>query len=152
MTSSAMALKTSRSFWLWIGMAAVVLSWNTGWTTAGMRAADGETAASAYQPAPAGTKFVFEVIECYDAKYEGDTPGHTGRHGGLGKTRPQVALGDAVYRGAEQVGRVTGVIWDRVTSSLIVEFDPTNGLKRSLQVAVGDEVWLYLSPPYGERK
>jgi hypothetical protein len=154
MISRASAPRMAYGVWLGIGTAVMVLTWNTWWATADMRAADGVAAAGAavYQPAPAGTKFVFDVIESYDAKYQGDTPGHIGRHGGLGKTRPQVILGDPVHRGAEQVGRVTGVTWDRATSSLIVEFDPTNGFTRSLQVAVGDEVWLYLTPPDGQRK
>ena len=95
--------------------------------------------------APHGTKFLFEVIESHDAVYLGDTPGHMGRDGGL-KVRPNVALGDAVYRtdGATtiRVGTVTRAVWDRVSGGLTVEFDP-EPLRR---IAVGDEVWVDLNP------
>ena len=95
--------------------------------------------------APHGTKFLFEVIESHDAAYLGDTPGHMGRDGGL-KVRPNVALGDGVYRtdGATttRVGTITRAVWDRVSGGLTVEFDP-EPLRR---VAVGDEVWVDLNP------
>lgn len=100
-------------------------------------------------PEPAGPKvtaarFEFEVIESFDAKYLGDTPGHHGRNGGL-VARPRVYLGDPVYRGETVVGHVTSVIWDRVNGGLNVEFDPA-----PLQlVSVGDVAWIRLdgSPP-----
>jgi len=92
-----------------------------------------------------GTKFHFEVIESHDAAYLGDTPGHMGRDGGL-TVRPNVALGDGVYRtvGATEtrVGSITRVVWDRVSGGLTVEFDPAS-LRR---IAVGDEVWIDLNP------
>ena len=95
--------------------------------------------------APHGTRFHFEVIESCDAKYLGDTPAHAGKDGGL-TTRPQVALGDAVYRteGADDVlvGRITRVAWSRVSGSLEVEFHP----QPLVRVAVGDEVWIDLNP------
>ena len=60
--------------------------------------------------------------------------------------RPNVALGDAVYRTDNgthtRVGRLTHVVWSRVTGSLELEFDP-EPLQR---VAVGDEVWIDLNP------
>lgn len=89
-------------------------------------------------------RFEFEVIESYDAKYLGDTPGHIGRHGELGKFRPQAALGDPVFRGEKQVGKITGLRWSQPHESLEVEFDP-EPLER---IAVGDLVWIQL----GEKK
>lgn len=95
--------------------------------------------------APQGTKFHFEVIESHDAAYLGDTPGHMSRDGGL-KFRPNVALGDGVYRTAGEksarIGTVTRVVWDRVSGGLTVEFDPAP----LVRVAVGEEVWIDLNP------
>ena len=85
-------------------------------------------------------RFEFEVIHSFDAKYEGDTPGHVGKSGGLGERRPHVALGDAVYRGEERVGTVTGLTWSRPFSSLEVEFDPAE----KVRICVGDKIWLDL--------
>lgn len=95
--------------------------------------------------APHGTRFEFEVIESHDAMYAGDTPGHMGRDGGL-KYRPNVALGDGVFRTeagkAARVGTITRVLWDRVSGGLTVEFDPAPDVR----VAVGEEVWIDLNP------
>lgn len=92
-----------------------------------------------------GTRFMFEVIESHDALYLGDTPGHMGRDGGL-TVRPNVALGDGVYRtrgeATTQVGTITRVVWDRVSGGLTVEFDPAP----LVRIAVGDEVWIDLNP------
>jgi hypothetical protein len=112
---------------------------------AGVRAQPGDTQAR-LPPAAPGTRFAFEVIESHDAKYLGDTPGHTGRDGGL-DVRPNVAIGDAVYRDDADgdpvvVGRITAVSWERVSGSLTVEFDP----EPLLRIAVGDEVWIDLNP------
>lgn len=85
-------------------------------------------------------KFEFEVVQSFDAKYEGDTPGHVGKSGGLANRRPQVALGDAVFRGKEKVGVVTGLGWSRSYGSLEVEFDPVGDVR----ISVGDVVWLAL--------
>lgn len=109
----------------------------------------GDDAESAMPRAPQGTPFVFEVIESLDAAYLGDTPSHVGRDGGL-EFRPNVALGDPVYRHSpkpegrppQRVGRVTRVVWERVSRSLTVEFDP----EPLLRIAVGDEVWIDLNP------
>jgi hypothetical protein len=104
-----------------------------------------EDAQSRLPLAPHGTKFLFEVIESHDAVYLGDTPGHMGRDGGL-KVRPNVALGDGVYRTdgetTTRVGTITRAVWDRVSGGLTVEFDP-EPLKR---IAVGEEVWVDLNP------
>jgi hypothetical protein len=95
--------------------------------------------------APQGTPFHFEVIESHDAAYLGDTPAHMGKDGGL-TVRPNIALGDPVYRtvnkAATAIGRVTRVAWDRVSGSLTVEFDP----EPFHRIAVGDEVWIDLNP------
>jgi hypothetical protein len=99
--------------------------------------------------APHGTLFSFEVVESLDAAYLGDTPSHVGRDGGL-EFRPNVALGDPVYRtaaeGADakpvQIGRVTRVVWERVSRGLTVEFDP----EPFVRIAVGDEVFVDLNP------
>ncbi len=92
-----------------------------------------------------GSKFHFEVIESHDAAYLGDTPGHMGRDGGL-TVRPNVALGDGVYRTegptSRRVGTVTRAVWDRVSGGLTVEFDPAP----LTRIAVGDEVWVDLNP------
>lgn len=104
--------------------------------------------------APQGTPFVFEVIESIDASYLGDTPSHVGRSGGL-ENRPNVALGDPVYRvtgrgeqrRSVRVGRISRVVWERVSGSLTVEVDPDP----LVRIAVGDEVWIDLNPaPAGQ--
>lgn len=97
----------------------------------------------AEHPSPPGV-FAFVVVESFDAKYEGDTPGHLGRHGGLGDQVPRLALGDPVYRGegdaAAVVGRVTNLKWSRGQGSLDIEFDPTD----KSRIEIGDNVWLKL--------
>jgi hypothetical protein len=74
------------------------------------------------RPAP-GTPFWFEVIESFNAKYRGDTAGHTGRGGGL-LLQPHVALGDSVHHrigGVDTVvGSVTGLLWERLRGSLAI--------------------------------
>lgn len=96
------------------------------------------------RPAP-GTPFWFEVIESFNAKYQGDTAGHIGRGGGL-SLQPHVALGDAVHHrigGVDTVvGSVTGLVWERLRGSLTVEFRSHEGHR----IAVGDEVWIDLNP------
>lgn len=104
-------------------------------------AARGQEARPA-QPAVTKDRFEFEVIESFDAKYLGDTPGHRGRNGGLESIQPHVALGDYVLRDKQRVGRVTGLLWDRTKASLDVEFDPLP-LQR---VRVGDVVWVRIDP------
>ena len=106
------------------------------------RAAEGEPS---LPPAPPGMAFRFEVIESHDAEYLGDTPAHLGKNGGL-TVRPQVALGDPVFRktatGRTRVGHITRATWSRVGGSLEVEFDP----EPFQRIAVGDEVWIDLNP------
>ena len=116
----------------------------TGTTTA--QTSDSQQLLSLATP---GTPFTFEVIESLDAAYLGDTPSHMGRDGGL-SVRPNVSLGDAVYRTTQageqsttiRVGTVTRVKWERVSGGLTLEFDP-EPLQR---IAVGDEVWVDLNP------
>ena len=95
-------------------------------------------------PAP-GTPFWFEVIESFNAKYQGDTAGHIGRGGGL-SLQPHVALGDPVHHRIDDidkiVGSVTGLTWERLRGSLTVEFRNHEGHR----IAVGDEVWVDLNP------
>lgn len=100
------------------------------------------------QPQAVADRFEFEVVQSFNAKYEGDTPGHMGRNGGLGDRRPRVALGDPVFRGEEQIGQITELGWSRVHGSLEVEFDPAPGAR----ICVGDQVWLYLEGPPAVRK
>jgi hypothetical protein len=124
------------------------------WASLPMVGSTGRIEADDLEPtlnrAPPGTSFSFEVIESLDAAYLGDTPSHVGRDGGL-EFRPNVALGDPVYRaategGAEakpvQIGRVTRVVWERVSGGLTVEFDP----EPLVRIAVGDEVFVDLNP------
>lgn len=86
-------------------------------------------------------RFEFQVVESFDAKYLGDTPGHKGRGGGLGNVRPDIALGDPVYHEDQKVGKVTSLLWDRTKESLEVEFDP----EPFVRVTVGEPVWI----PFG---
>jgi hypothetical protein len=90
-----------------------------------------------------GNRLEFEIVNSFDGKYLGDTPGHMGRAGGLSMRRPRIALGDPVYRGDERVGLVTHLDWNRVNGSLDVEFDPVDHAR----VCVGDAVWLVLDSP-----
>lgn len=110
-----------------------------------VRPAVAADAQAALPRAPHGTKFSFEVIESHDSKYLGDTPAHMGKDGGL-TVRPQVALGDPVYRtegtATKVIGTITQVQWDRVSGSLTVEFEP----QPFIRIAVGDEVWIDLNP------
>lgn len=102
--------------------------------------------------APHGTKFWFEVVESFNAKYQGDTPGHIGRGGGI-TLHPHVALGDPVHHhrlgeGDHEIGIVTGVVWDRLKGSITVEFSP----KENHRIAVGDQVWVDLNPAMPTRE
>lgn len=86
-------------------------------------------------------KFEFDIVESVDAKYLGDTPGFTGRNGGLEGIRPSIALGDPVFRGNKRVGSVTTIVWERVRGSLTVEFDPIPPER----IAVGETLWISLN-------
>jgi len=131
------------------GLQWLMLSSLLAFTTLGWRPCPSEAVAADAQAslplAAHGTPFYFEVIDSHDAKYQGDTPAHMGKDGGL-TVRPNVALGDAVYRTANKstviIGTVTLVLWDRVSGSLTVEFDP----EPNHRIAVGDEVWVDLNP------
>jgi hypothetical protein len=93
-------------------------------------------APASVQPAAEAGRIEFEVMQCFDAKYDGDTAGHVGRAGGLEGRRPRVALGDPVVRGNEQIGAVTGLGWSPTHGTLEVEFRP----QPNVRVAVGDVV------------
>lgn len=121
----------------------------------GLLAVVGATAALAWLPGasfgganqPDANRFTFEVVESFDSKYAGDTPGHLGRGGGF-QGQIDIALGDPVYRGAGRIGTVTRLIWDRVKGSLEVEFKPEHRKEKEgepavpIRVAVGDDVWI----------
>lgn len=119
-----------------------------------------EQSTSHAQPAgnPSRTRFEFQVIESFNAKYLGDTPGHVGRGGKL-VGKPEISLGDPVFRGKSKVGTVTGLTWDRTKESLEVEFDPepfevdTNGRPvRTVRIVIGDDVWIPLGGEEDPRK
>jgi hypothetical protein len=121
----------------WLGGIAICLAIFTGWQLIG----------SAQQPATEkgkttadSNRLAFEVVHSFDAKYEGDTPGHMGRAGGLQNRRLRAALGDSIYRGDQSVGTVTGLTWNRTNGSLDIEFDPAENTR----ISVGDEVWMLL--------
>lgn len=82
-------------------------------------------------------KFEFQIVESYDAHYLGDTPAHKGRHGLSGR-RPDMALGDPVFRGDEVIGHVTSLVWDRAKDSLEIEFDP----EPKTRITIGETVWI----------
>ena len=113
-------------------------------------AAWGLAPSRAQAPAAPATKFEFQVVESFDAKYLGDNPGHVGRSGGL-IDRPDIALGDPVFDGDRRVGKISWLTWDRAKHSLEVEFDPepfemdaNNRPVGPNRIAVGDEVWVPL--------
>ena len=118
-----------------IGLTAVSLVWHS--FTSGQ-----QPAPTTAKPAAAPNRFEFEVVQSFDAKYEGDTPGHIGKSGGLADRRPHVALGDPVFRGQQKIGVITGLGWSRTHGSLEVEFDPVD----KTRISVGDAVWLALQP------
>jgi hypothetical protein len=107
-----------------------------------------QLAIPAQRPNTNRSRFEFQVVESFDAKYLGDTKGYTGRGGGLGEARPNVALYDPVYRDNTKVGTVTGLTWDRSKGALQVEFKP----EPLGEIRIGETVWLSLedpSPPRG---
>lgn len=116
-----------------VGVLVVTLGWRA-------RSSGQQPEANAVRAMADPNKFEFEVVQSFDAKYDGDTPGHVGKSGGLANRRPQVALGDAVYRGQQKVGVTTSLGWSRSYGSLEVEFDPV----ADVRICVGDVVWLAL--------
>jgi hypothetical protein len=82
-------------------------------------------------------RFEFEVNQSFDAKYQGDSPGHAGRGSGL-DAKPDAALGDPVYRGQEQIGAVTALGYSPAHGTLEIEFAP----KGNVRIRVGDVVWI----------
>jgi hypothetical protein len=124
---------------LMAGVVIAYLAWQ--WTTAAQTTSPRPGPSHAARVDP--SRFEFEILESYDAKYLGDTPGHMGRYGGFGQARPNVALGDPVYREDTKVGTVTGLAWDRAKGSLQVEFDP----EPFQRIVVGEVVWISLNSP-----
>src|SRR5436190_21667450 len=119
----------------WLGGIAVGLAIVGGWQ---VWSSGQQPAAEKGKEAAASSRLDFDVVHSFDGKYLGDTPGHTGRIGGLTTRRPRVALGDRVYRGEEQIGIVTGLDWNRTNNSLDIEFDPVDHAR----VCVGDAAWV----------
>jgi hypothetical protein len=113
-----------------VAAATVLLGWQIG--------SPGQQPGPAARPA-AESQFEFEVGQSFDAKYQGDSPGHVGRGAGL-ESRPNAALGDPVYRGQEQIGTVTALGYSRPHGTLEVEFAP----KGNVRISVGDVVWIAL--------
>lgn len=113
-----------------------------GWQLTGTAQQKADQRGGESQLAKPGTRFEFEIVESFDAKYLGDTPGHIGHAGGLGTTRPHVSLGDPIYRGQEVVGKVTTATWSHVKGSLTIEFDPVP----LVRIAVGEIVAVDLNP------
>ena len=106
------------------------------------------TTSHAQQGTPARNRFEFAVVESFDARYLGDTPGHSG-HAKLGPGRLGVALGDPVFRGDRKIGKISGLTWDRSKESLEIEFDPEpyelddrGHPINSNRVVVGETVWI----------
>ena len=124
-----------------LGLAVVAFGWHS--ITSGQ-----QPAAKAAPAAADPNRFEFEVVQSYDARYEGDSPGHMGKSGGLGDRRPHVALGDPVFRGQEKIGVITGLGWSRTHGSLEVEFHPV----RETRICVGDVVWLALNQHSSENR
>lgn len=87
--------------------------------------------------APRAARFEFLVVESFDARYQGDTPGHMGR-GASGLVAPRLALGDPVQRGGTRVGTVTHLEWNEARQSLEVEFSP----EPNLRIGIGEPVWI----------
>ena len=125
-------------------MMAVVLTTSTtlaGWAT---WSTFGQTAF----PTPANpprqavpSRFEFLIVESFDARYLGDTPGHLGR-AASGRVVPRIALGDPVMRGNIKVGTVTHLNWNEARESLEVEFNP----EYNRRIVIGDPVWVEIPP------
>jgi hypothetical protein len=128
-----------------VGMAALILA------PAARQPAAQQLAAPPQQRGASARRFDFQVVESFDARYLGDTPGHIGRGGGLGTTAPKIALGDPVFHGDERVGIVSGLKWDRVKEGLEVEIapeeirvDPAGKVLGRLRITIGQELWIPL--------
>jgi hypothetical protein len=121
----------------WLSVAAICLAMIAVWQvwSSGQQPTTGKG-----QEAGGSSRLEFEVVQSFDAKYLGDTPGHMGRAGAIEGRRPKIALLDPIYRGDDKVGVVTGLQWNRTNGSLDIEFDPVDHAR----VCVGDAVWMSL--------
>jgi hypothetical protein len=119
-----------------LGIVAMGLAIIGGWQLL----SNGQQSATDKAKTPDSNRLEFEVVQSFDAKYDGDSPGHLGRAGGLQNRRLHAALGDTIYRGDVKVGTVTGLTWNRTNGSLDIEFDPAENTR----ISVGDEVWMFL--------
>jgi hypothetical protein len=100
---------------------------------------------AAQTPAKAVSRFIegrfeMQVVESYDAQFDGDEPGHICRVGGLNDMIPKAALGDAIFCGDEKIGVVSGLKWSQANGSLEIDFDPLPGVR----IAIGETVWIKL--------
>jgi hypothetical protein len=120
-----------------LGVVAIALTITSGWQLL----SSGQQPATDKAKTADSNRLEFEVVQSFDAKYEGDSPGHIGRAGGLQNRRPHAALGDSIYRGDAKVGTVTSLTWNRTNGSLDIEFDPAENTR----ISVGDEVWMLLN-------
>ena len=109
------------------------------WQTSGQTINALPGSASPPQPGPA--RFEFLVVESFDSRYLGDTPGHLGR-AASGRVAPRIALGDPVLRGTTLIGEVTHLIWNEARESLEVEFNPKPGVR----ICIGDPVSIPIPP------
>lgn len=126
-----------------VGVVGLTLLVSLGWAS---WASLGQTVpAPAVTPPPPGSpRFEFLVVESFDARYLGDTPGHLGR-GASGRVAPHVALGDLVFRGTARAGTVTSLVWNEARESLEVEFSP----EPYLRISIGDPVWVAIPAEKG---
>jgi len=126
-----------------LGVVAIGLAIMSGWQLI----SNGQQLATEKAKTADSNRLEFEVVQSFDAKYEGDSPGHLGRAGGLQNRRPHAALGDSIYRGDTKVGTVTGLTWNRTNGSLDIEFDPADNAR----ISVGDDVWMLLDGAIPEK-
>lgn len=129
-------MKSARSIWLLLALLGLA-------GIGGYASLSAQQVEQAKVGPTADGKFEFEIIESFDSKYAGDTPGHIGKHGELGDYRPNAALGDPVFRGEQKIGTVTNLLWSRGHGSLEIEFDP----EPNIRIAVGDVCWLKMGAP-----
>ena len=84
------------------------------------------------------SRFEFEIIESFDGKYLGDTPGPRPQRRARGDPAQRGPGRPGLPRGDPRVGTVTSVVWSRAKGSLDVEFDP----EPLLRISVGEVVWI----------
>ena len=121
-----------------LAILATLAGWAT-WQTYGQGTTPRGVAVTS--PAASVPRFEFLVVESFDSRYLGDTPGHLGR-AASGRVAPRIALGDPVVRGTTKVGIVTHLDWNEARESLEVEFNP----EVNTRICIGDPVWVPVPP------